>query len=59
MDDAVQSAAYGKVAKAAGWTGLGCSQVALKREKKPLSVYAHLQIYTPMHTTTFLGIRYR
>lgn len=29
MDDAVQSAAYGKVAKAAGWTGLGCLQVAL------------------------------
>lgn len=45
MGDAVQSAAYGKVAMAAGWTGLGCLQVALKQEKK-----THYIIYVCVHT---------
>lgn len=53
MDDAVQSAAYGKVAKAAGWTGLGCLQVALKKEKKTryifMDVYTHTYTYYQFH----------
>ena len=49
MDDAVRSAAYGKVAKAVGWTGLGCLQVALKKRKGNslyISVCVHTHLYT-------------
>ena len=60
MDDAVRSAAYGKVAKAGGWTGLGCLQVALKKKKKrKLIIYTCLCTYTFIHTTNFLGLHHR
>lgn len=53
MGDAGRSAACGKAAGAAGWTGLGCLQVALKTEKK-----THYTLVHPHpHTTDFLGIR--
>lgn len=48
MGGAVQSAAYGEVVKAAGWTGLGCLQVALKKEKKIhyICMYVYIRIFT-------------
>lgn len=53
MDDAVQSAAYGKVAKAARWTGLGCLQVALKKRKENILyiyIYTHICVHTYLYT---------
>lgn len=47
MGDAERSAACGEVAMAAGWTGLGCWQVALKIKKKThyICVYVHIHTY--------------
>ena len=50
MDDAVRSAAYGKVAKAGGWTGLGCLQVALKKKRKGNSLYIRVCVHTHLYT---------
>ena len=55
MDDAVRSAAYGKVAKAGGWTGLGCLQVALKKKEKETH-YIYVSVYIHVYTHyQFLG----
>lgn len=54
MDAAVQGAAYGRVAKAAGWTGLGCLQVALKKEKETHYIYMYVHIHVHTHYQ-FLG----
>lgn len=49
----MRGAAYGVVAKAAGWAGLGCLQVALKKKKEThYYVFACVYVHTCQHTPT-------
>lgn len=49
MGDAERNAAYGEEAMAAGWTGLGCLQVALKIKKKTHYIRVCVNSHTYAH----------
>lgn len=50
----MRGAAYGVVAKAAEWAGLGCLQVALKKAKEIHHIYLYMYIHSYTHHQ-FLG----